>query len=350
MKTMGKKTCVVALVCVSILLGAMPLKAKIIPKITNFIILVDQSGSMFEPHAKRGETKATLVKKVLLAVNERIPPMGYNGAIQVFSPDKTLIGPEEFNRAFFRKTIQGLADTGEVYKSLTPLGPAILHLDKVLMTLSGKTAVILVSDGRANRGMNPVEAAEQILDDYPDLCFHVISVADNDKGKANLIAISDMNECVFVKAGDLLADPSLVEEFVGEVFFLEFEEIEPVTVTPATEDRPEVITLRGALFDFDRYDLKEEWLSALDESAKKLGEHRNVRIVIEGHTDSAGPGTYNQKLSERRARAIYDYLISKGISADQLKTVGYGETRPAISNLTREGRAMNRRVELIVQD
>ncbi len=72
------------------------------------------------------------------------------------------------------------------------------------------------------------------------------------------------------------------------------------------------------------------------------------RFRIEGHTDSQGSAEYNQKLSERRANAVRDYLISKGISADRLEAIGYGETKPIATNRTAAGRAKNRRVEIIL--
>ncbi len=72
------------------------------------------------------------------------------------------------------------------------------------------------------------------------------------------------------------------------------------------------------------------------------------RFRIEGHTDSQGSDEYNMKLSDRRANAVRDYLISKGISADRLEAKGYGETRPIATNKTAAGRAKNRRVEIIL--
>ena len=93
----------------------------------------------------------------------------------------------------------------------------------------------------------------------------------------------------------------------------------------------------------------------LDEAAQILQANPNVRVTIEGHTDSIGTAAYNQKLSERRAAAVKRYLVSKGVSANRLDTVGYGKSRPIAPNKTPngrdnpQGRAMNRRAELKVQ-
>ena len=79
---------------------------------------------------------------------------------------------------------------------------------------------------------------------------------------------------------------------------------------------------------------------------KKLAENPDDQTVIQGHTDRTGPEGYNQVLSERRAKAVYDYFMGKGIAPERMEATGYGETMPEVSNLTREGRAINRRVDI----
>jgi OOP family OmpA-OmpF porin len=82
----------------------------------------------------------------------------------------------------------------------------------------------------------------------------------------------------------------------------------------------------------------------LDEMAENLTRLKFVSGTIEGHTDSVGPEAYNQGLSERRAQAVADYLVSKGIAGDRMTVVGRGELDPIADNKTAEGRALNRRV------
>jgi len=106
--------------------------------------------------------------------------------------------------------------------------------------------------------------------------------------------------------------------------------------------------LQGANFAFDSAELTPEVRATLDENAAVLERETDVKVRIEGHTDSIGTEAYNQKLSERRAKAIEEFLISKGVSADRLEIVGYGPSNPIAPNNTKEGRAMNRRVELKV--
>jgi outer membrane protein OmpA-like peptidoglycan-associated protein len=73
------------------------------------------------------------------------------------------------------------------------------------------------------------------------------------------------------------------------------------------------------------------------------------KIVVEGHTDSQGGVSYNQDLSQHRAQAVLDYLVSRGVSADRVSAQGFGSTRSVADNNSPEGRANNRRVEIVVQ-
>jgi len=100
-------------------------------------------------------------------------------------------------------------------------------------------------------------------------------------------------------------------------------------------------------FDFDSANLKPAMEAALDDVAAKVAASKGDEMLeIVGHTDSTGPDAYNQGLSERRAQAAADYLAGKGISPSNMTVKGMGESAPVADNATREGRAMNRRVEV----
>jgi len=100
-------------------------------------------------------------------------------------------------------------------------------------------------------------------------------------------------------------------------------------------------------FDFDSADLKPAMQSELDAVAAKVNASKgNEMLEIVGHTDSTGAEDYNQGLSERRAQSVADYLAGKGVSASQMTIKGMGESSPVADNATREGRSMNRRVEI----
>ena len=110
-----------------------------------------------------------------------------------------------------------------------------------------------------------------------------------------------------------------------------------------------VVILEGVNFEFDSAELLPSAIEILDESVTVLNRRPGISVDIVGHTCNIGTDEYNQGLSERRAQAVYDYLVSHGIAADRLTTQGMGETQPAHSNDTREGRAKNRRVEMHVK-
>jgi OOP family OmpA-OmpF porin len=88
--------------------------------------------------------------------------------------------------------------------------------------------------------------------------------------------------------------------------------------------------------------------SKLNDVAKALKDQGYKAIVVEGHTDSRGSDENNMKLSQRRADSVRSHLITQGITADKITAVGWGESRPVADNDTAEGRANNRRVELVV--
>ena len=117
------------------------------------------------------------------------------------------------------------------------------------------------------------------------------------------------------------------------------------------EPRGTVIVLPGnVLFASGQYELTSEAQHKLGMIADTLTpQARNHDIVVEGHTDSKGTPASNQLLSENRARAVMDYLIARGVPAGSITSVGIGQARPVSDNATSEGRANNRRVEIIVK-
>lgn len=108
------------------------------------------------------------------------------------------------------------------------------------------------------------------------------------------------------------------------------------------------VTTRGILFDVNSDVIRTESAPTLEEIGTMLREHRDLKIAIEGHTDSDGEDGFNQDLSERRAAAVKRHLVDEyGIEASRLETAGYGESRPVAPNDTTEGKQQNRRVELV---
>ncbi|MDD5722358.1 MAG: OmpA family protein [Syntrophales bacterium] len=120
----------------------------------------------------------------------------------------------------------------------------------------------------------------------------------------------------------------------------------PDTPARARVDKRGCWVLGNILFDFDKSIIKPEGRPILDEVVAVLNNNPSVRVDLQGHTDSTGSDAWNQGLSERRAQAVMEYQVSAGIDPNRLTTKGFGESVPAATNETKEGRALNRRVEL----
>ena len=110
------------------------------------------------------------------------------------------------------------------------------------------------------------------------------------------------------------------------------------------------VVLENIFFDFDKSVLLPQSYVALLNLTNLLKENPSMKIELSGHTDNKGKDKYNEKLSQERAKAVYDYLISRGIDKKRLKYRGYGAQHPIADNKTDEGRAKNRRVEFTITE
>ena len=117
-------------------------------------------------------------------------------------------------------------------------------------------------------------------------------------------------------------------------------EAEPVA---EPEPAPTLANFRG-FFENNSAELKDSAHEELNKFADYMTNNPESRIIITGHTDSRGSEAYNQKLSERRANAVKDYLTNKGIESNRMTSMGAGESSPVADNSTSDGRAQNRRV------
>jgi OmpA-OmpF porin, OOP family len=127
----------------------------------------------------------------------------------------------------------------------------------------------------------------------------------------------------------------------------------PAPAVPAPAPRPAPVSVRqavviqaDALFDFDKSVVRPDGKKSIDDALDKLRGVDLEMVIATGHTDSIGTDAYNQRLSERRAAAVKDYLVSKGIASAKITTIGKGESQPVATNKTAEGRQKNRRVDI----
>ncbi|PLX30544.1 MAG: hypothetical protein C0600_08060 [Ignavibacteria bacterium] len=110
----------------------------------------------------------------------------------------------------------------------------------------------------------------------------------------------------------------------------------------------DMLSFTNITFEFDRDELREEYLPILREAAQLFHNNPGMVVEIRGHTDVDGEDFYNQDLSERRAQTVKEFLTGEGVSSARLRTAGFGEHQPIADSDTEEGRALNRRVEFYV--
>ncbi|MBX7491133.1 OmpA family protein [Helicobacter turcicus] len=125
------------------------------------------------------------------------------------------------------------------------------------------------------------------------------------------------------------------------------EEIVVEEVTEIVEQQPTLSHIHtfSVQFPFDSSAIAPQYNAEIRDFAQSMKDNPNQTAVISGHTDSTGNDAYNQKLSERRAKAVKDAIIEEGVQAGRLEARGYGESKPIADNTTKEGRKENRRVE-----
>jgi len=154
--------------------------------------------------------------------------------------------------------------------------------------------------------------------------------------------------------GGGIAGGGLIGALLGHAICDPEKEAPPPPPAPAPPPPPPakaepLVTLHGPQFDFNKATLKPAGKEMVDGAVTVMKDKPSMKVSVEGHTDSIGSEAYNQRLSERRAQAVRDYMIENGISPGRIATRGFGKSRPVASNKTAEGRAQNRRVEIIAE-
>ncbi len=342
---------ILLIVSLMVLVGAAGAAAQCAPKVDNFFIFVDQSGSMYMTYYPINALKMVAAKTLISQMGALIPELGYKAGIDLFAPFQEVLPLTVYKQGMFTPALGTIKDEQKIFGRETPMKTGILELEQkaVLENVVGPTMVIMLTDGKASQGEDPLESVKELVAKYPRVAFHVISLAqprakdpravkgaginreEEERGEATNQQIAKLGHGVYVDAAEVLNNQAAMQRFVNEVFCAK-----------------EKIILRGIQFDFDKSDIKPEYEPILDQAVSQLKQWvwPDYKLVINGHTDSTGKPEYNQKLSERRAEAVRDYFATKGIPSNKMKTVGFGESAPIADNKTEDGRALNRRVEL----
>ena len=318
------------------------------PKVDSFAVIMDVSSSMMDEY--EGSAKFHIAKDFVANFNQAVPPMDYEAGLVTFGKSTGLsLGDGTADLVYGLSPYQG-NDFAAGLNSLeraggtTPMDKGINATSEALNAESGAVAVILVSDfWRINP--KPVMAAvgELKAQHGDNLCLYPVKVGDATEADPVIADMVGLAACGNSMNAADLASPGAMAAYVTEVL-----------LKPVPQEKPvqyEKISLSAtALFDFDKAVLKEQGkveLHKLDEYIKSKGI-KVVDIDVIGHTDSMGSVEYNQALSERRATAVKEYMVSEGINGNIVDASGEGESNPVADNSTEEGRALNRRVDVHV--
>ncbi|MFO7684629.1 MAG: OmpA family protein [Desulfobacterales bacterium] len=338
-------------------------------KTDNFLVLLDASGSMGDGY--KGQSKFKTAEQVVSRMNQTIPGgMSLKAAVKTFgagfgSDTQSTFGPGAYSKESLAASL-GKA----TYGGFTPIGQAVSAGGDVKSSLSGNTAVILVSDGKQNVGTDAAKAAREVKDRYGDkLCFYTVLVGDDPAGKALMDEIARIGECGSATTAEAINSSGGMAGFVKSAFCSGEPPPAPAPVAAAVVDRdgdgvpddrdkcpntPKGATVNAdgcwayqgeVLFDVNSAAVKPAAFPILDEAATVLRKNPDLNVEIQGFADSTGPAEFNLVLSQKRADSVMGYLIDKGIDPGRLTARGYGEENPVASNDTPEGRAQNRRVE-----
>jgi OOP family OmpA-OmpF porin len=312
------------------------------PRVNSFVVILDASSSMTENYQER--QKYYIAKDTVASFNSTVPPLGYQAGLVTFGKNTgwcigkgsatTVYGLTSYQAGGFADGLNSIECAG----GTTPMDEGIDATTEALANETGSIAVILVSDfwdvssGSVEAAVSRMKAAHG-----DKICLHTIKVGDYAGADSMIASITGNAGCdSAVNASDIAASGAMAT-YVTDVLLAPLQ-YEKHTVSAT------------ALFDFDKSDLKAQGkaeLHNLDENIKSQGI-RVTDINVIGHTDSMGSDEYNQALSERRAKAVKEFMASEGVNASIIDVIGVGESQPVAGNDTDEGRALNRRVEIQV--
>ncbi len=357
-------------------LNPMVQRGEYVKKVDNFLVILDTSSTMSERQTiswYKKQQKFLHAKDLITCMNQTIPDIELNGGMRVFGkyqPEEGLIyGMTEYSKAGLDNAQLIVEKTG----GFSPITESITLARMDLEETTGKTAVILFSDGKNTDGSDPVAAAKEMKGQFgDDICIYTVLLGESAKGKALMDGIAEVGQCDFPIATDAktLVSTNAMTDFVINVFLKKGAKVRPPMdsdgdgVTDNIDKCPDTpkgikvdrvgcpIPIKEKItivlhveFDFDKDDVMSEYHSQIEEVANFLKAYPDKDVSLEGHTDSEGSDAYNDDLSKRRAESVKMVLVETfGIDAAKVSTEGFGESRPVASNETEEGRQQNRRV------
>lgn len=372
---------------------------KYVPKVDNFQVILDSSLTM--------ENSFPGARDIVSRINQGVPSdLSYNGGLrslghssyQSKNPTDLLYGMTAYNKAGFHDGLGKIKYVG----GSTPMAAALSAAGNDLKSASGKSALILVSDGLH---MYDAPAAAKNLKGMmgDNLCIYTIAIGNGNQDMMKELA--DIGQCGFATTDAKLADNASMANFISSVFL---GKAAPVVVKPkpapvplrdsdgdgVTDDKdqcpntpkgapvdkvgcpldsdgdgvfdyrdqcpgtpagvsvdvygcPTKLTLR-INFGHDSSQVGPEYDSEVAKAAQCINDYPGNSVFIDGYTDSSGSAAYNLKLSEQRATAVKNRLIERfNVKESRMVARGFGEDQPVASNKTAADRSLNRRVEVL---
>jgi outer membrane protein OmpA-like peptidoglycan-associated protein len=285
-----------------------------------------------------------------------MPEIKLNAGLRTFWAEKTVLiyGMKPLVKEDYIKAINSIG----IVNDRTDIGKAIRAAGNDLKGANGNSAIIIVSDFDKSPSTGDIKSAAvidaitKVNADYGDrLCVYAIQLGYTQEGKdLSEQIVQNVNGGYTINAGRL-ENPRVMAAFVERVIagncsrykqliaetkpkvviVAAEPEVEQKVVAAAAEPKIIILAFEDVHFDFDKSTLKPEAKIILKRDIQKLKDNPNAKVRIAGYTSAAGTDAYNQALSERRALAVEEYLISEGIiTRDRLSTIGYGETNPAM--------------------
>jgi len=323
--------------------------------VDDFFLVADASQSM------NAEDKYPEAEALARSFARAMPDGDYNAGLLAFGgerPDWPVMPLAPYDRAAYTASVDGIHYLG----GITPMATALLELHSDFRYRHDHAAVLVLSDGKETYG-DALEAVKALDTAYDgQVCIYTVHFGASSTGRTLLENLSQVTGCGSHWTADQLTTKADIEAAARQIFLGPAPEPEvldsdgdgvldpddqcPNTPRGATVDARGCWVLGDVLFDTDKSAIRPQYATLIEDVARVLEQNPDLRIRIEGHTDSRGSDDYNQALSERRAHSVRETLIELGIDANRLEAVGYGESQPAAPNTSAENMQMNRRVEL----
>lgn len=304
----------------------------------NAIFLVDTSSSMNDEFRDTGKSKLEIAEQEFKKRIDMFPEIGHRFGIYEYTTWNEIYHLQPFDREKVAAAVDSLPEKGS---GPTPLATGIEKAEQIIKPLSGRTVVFLFFDGQFT-GRNPDPAIWRLTHEN-DACLIMVSSASEEEDVVLARNVARLNACSrLIRLEDYLDRPEYMSNALFDVVATE-------KVITSSQMKVGEVRVDGILFDFDKTELSKADRDELDALGKFMKANPETFSVLGGYTDNIGLEDYNEHLSRMRTEEVADYLMTKhGIDKSRLVLNWYGSDNPVASNSTDEGRALNRRVEVVV--